>query len=241
MIANKFKINYSKTSFVLFRYTYLTCDWVVCLSMLVKEWIQKFQRFVSHIRLIYPLLYHINAIRISTHFYIRNIGKIRNLLSYDACSTIIHALISCRLDYCNSILYNVQWSKTDQLQRLHNQCARILTKSPYREHNILLSRFWKNYIGSKFKIDSLKKLMLTYKSYYNIAPSYLCKLMHTQKSHVNTRLGTDHHQLIMPPISKDCSNTFLEQLYIYAAPCEWNKLSWHIRPMLFTQQYGCWL
>ena len=71
------------------------------------------------------------------------------------------------------------------------------------------------------------------------------------KSHVNTRLGTDHHQLIMPPISKDCSNTFLERSFIYAAPCEWNKLSEHIRTsnfdcfrksvktMLFTQQYGC--
>ena len=30
----------------------------------------------------------------NTHFYIRNIDKIRNLLSYDACSTIIQALIS---------------------------------------------------------------------------------------------------------------------------------------------------
>ena len=52
-------------------------------------------------------------------------------------------------------------------------------------------------------------------------------------------------------ISKDCSNTFLERSFIYAAPCEWNKLSEHIRtsnfdcfrksvkPMLFTQQYGC--
>ena len=27
-------------------------------------------------------------------------------------STIIHALISCRLDYCNSILYNAPRSKT---------------------------------------------------------------------------------------------------------------------------------
>ena len=44
----------------------------------------------------------------STHFHIRNIDKIRNLLSYDVCSTI-----SCRLDYCNSILYNVPKSKTD--------------------------------------------------------------------------------------------------------------------------------
>ena len=44
-----------------------------------------------------------------------------------------------------------------------------------------------------------------------------------KESHVNTRLGTDHHQLIMPQISKDCSNnTFLERSFIYAAPCEWN-------------------
>ena len=32
-----------------------------------------------------------------------------------------------------------------------------------------------------------------------------------KKSHVNTRLGTDNDPpLIMPPISKDCANTFLE-------------------------------
>ena len=92
--------------------------------------------------------------------------------------------------------------------------------------------------------------MLTYYSYYNIAPSYLCELINKKESHVNTRLGTDHHQLIMP-ISKDCSNTFLGRSFIYTAPYEWNKLSEHIRTshcncfrnsvkiMLFTQQYGC--
>ena len=64
---------------------------------------------------------HTTAICRSTHFHIRNIVKIMNLLSYDACSTIIHALISCRLDYCNSILYNVPRSETDRLQRLQNQ------------------------------------------------------------------------------------------------------------------------
>ena len=65
------------------------------------------------------------------------------------------------------------------------------------------------------------------------------------------RLGVDYHQLIMPPISKDCSNTFLERSLIYAVPCEWNKLSECIRTsnfdsfrksvktMLFAQQYGC--
>ena len=72
-----------------------------------------------------------------------------------------------------------------------------------------------------------------------------------KEGNVNTRLGTEHHQFIMPPIRKDCSNTFLKRSFIYAAPCEWNKLSECIRTsnvdcfrksiktMLFTQQYGC--
>ena len=51
--------------------------------------------------------------------------------------------------------------------------------------------------------------MLKYKSYYNIVPTYLCELISRRESSVNTQLGADHHQLIMPPISKDCSNTFL--------------------------------
>ena len=68
-----------------------------------------------------------------------------------------------------------------------------------------------------------------------MAPPYLCELINKKESHVNTRLGSDHHQLIMPPISKDCSNTFLERSFIYAAPCEWNKLSEHIR----TSNFDC--
>ena len=61
---------------------------------------------------------HITAICRSTYFHIRNIGKIRNLLLYNACSTIIHAPISCRLDCCNSLLYNVPTHTIDRLQRL---------------------------------------------------------------------------------------------------------------------------
>ena len=171
---------------------------------------------------------HITAICRSTYFHIRNI---RNLLSYNVCSTIIHVLISCRLDYCNSLLYNVPTHKIDRLQRLQNQCARILTNSPRREHitPVLKSLDW-----LKIKdIITYKILMLTYKSYYNIAPTYLCELISRRESSVNTRLGADHHQLIMPPISKDCSNTFLERSFIYAAPCEWNKLSECIRTSTF--------
>ena len=123
----------------------------------------------------------------STHFHIRNKGKIRNLLSYDTCSTIIHALISCRLDYCNSIMYYVPMSKTDWLQRLQNQCARILTNSPRREHitPVLKKLHW-------LKIQDriiYTILMLTYKSYYNMAPPYLCELIKKKRKSCDYSLG----------------------------------------------------
>ena len=123
-----------------------------------------------------------------------------------------------------------------------------------------LSTDMRDHISPVFKIlhwvkiqdrITYKILMLTYKSCYNIAPTYLCELISRRESSTNTRLGADHQQIIMPPISKDCLNTFLERSFIYAAPCEWNKLSECIRTstfdsfrksvktMLFTQQYGC--
>ena len=40
---------------------------------------------------------------------------------------------------------------------------------------------------------TINKLMLTYKSYYNMAPPYLCELINKKESHVNTRSGTDQH------------------------------------------------
>ena len=80
--------------------------------------------------------------------------------------------------------------------------------------------------------------MFAYISYYNIDR----ELINKKESHVNTHLGTDHHQLITLPISKDCSNTFLERSFLYAAPCEWNKLSEHIRTLnfdCFNMDAGC--
>ena len=67
---------------------------------------------------------HISAICQSVHFHIRSIGKVRKLLSFDACAILIHALISSRLDYCNSILYNLPDTKIGRLQKsAKSSCA----------------------------------------------------------------------------------------------------------------------
>ena len=51
--------------------------------------------------------------------------------------------------------------------------------------------------------------MLTYKWHNNIAPTYLSELINRRESSVNTRLGAEHQQLIMPPIVRIVQTLFL--------------------------------
>ena len=51
--------------------------------------------------------YHIISVCKSTYFHLRNIGGFRNIISNDACSQLIHSLVTVCLDYCNSILYGL--------------------------------------------------------------------------------------------------------------------------------------
>ena len=77
---------------------------------------------------------HISGICKSIHFHLRGIGRIRNLLTFDATAQLIHALIISRLDFCNSILYNLPNKQIERLQRIQNQAARMLKRIPRRNH-----------------------------------------------------------------------------------------------------------
>ena len=70
----------------------------------------------------------------STHFHLRGIGTIRNLPTLDATAQLTHALITSRLDLCNSIRYNLPNNQIKRLQWIQNQAARMLKRIPRRNH-----------------------------------------------------------------------------------------------------------
>ena len=60
--------------------------------------------------------------------YYINLRNIRNVLTDQSAAQLIHALISSRMDYCNSILYGMSDSVISYLQHIPNTVARILAK-----------------------------------------------------------------------------------------------------------------
>ncbi|KAK2174584.1 hypothetical protein NP493_793g01001 [Ridgeia piscesae] len=63
-------------------------------------------------------------------YHIRDLRRIRRFLSLSVAKTIATALVSSRLDYCNSLLYNTANKDIARLQRAQNCLARVFTRSP---------------------------------------------------------------------------------------------------------------
>ena len=72
------------------------------------------------------MLPHVTAVCKSSFFHLRNIFKIRKFLSYDICKTLIHAFVTARIDYCNSLLYGQPKCILKRLQSVLDSAARLI-------------------------------------------------------------------------------------------------------------------
>ena len=108
--------------------------------------------------------------------YLGNVRKIRNMLTDEAASQLIHAFITSRIDHCNSILYGMPDNILSGLQRIRNTAARILTKCGdhiYTSINLLNKLHW---LPVRQRI-TYKIHILTFKAYHKTAPQYILLLL----------------------------------------------------------------
>ena len=94
------------------------------------------------------------------------------MLTDNACSQLIHALVTVRIDYCNSLLNGLPDCSLSRLQRILNTAARILCKIPKFDHitQTLLDLHW---LPIQQRI--LFKILIL--AYHKTAPQYVCDLI----------------------------------------------------------------
>ena len=160
---------------------------------------------------------HVNAICKSVHYHIRNIWKIRKYLDRKSSEAIVHALISSRIDYCNSLLYDIPNYLLQRLQRLQNTSARIITKAGKYDHitSILHELHWLP-ICERIKF---KLLLNVYKSLHDQGPSYIKDLLCNYEP--KRILRSQSRSLLCIPQTR--TKTFGDRSFSVSDPKLWKK------------------
>ncbi len=117
---------------------------------------------------------HVSSICKTAFFHLKNISKLRPMLSTSNAEILIHAFMTSRLDYC--MLYGWLFCTFNkQIQMVQNAAARVLTRTRKYEHisPVLSTLHW---LPTKHRID-FKILLMTYKALNGLSPQYLSELL----------------------------------------------------------------
>ena len=71
----------------------------------------------------------------SAYYHLNQINKIKKYLTEDSTKTLVHSLVTGRLDYCISLYSGLTSNAVHRLQLAQNSAARVITKTN-RHHNI---------------------------------------------------------------------------------------------------------
>lgn len=166
---------------------------------------------------------HVSMCVRSANFHLRNIGKIRSYLSMDAARTYVQALITSRLDYCNALLYGLPKSTVMPLQRVQNNAARLVsrTKKFSSITPVLKELHWLPIQQrTKFKV-----LLMTFKCIHDLAPAYLCDLIHVSAP-VRQLRSSSYLTLSVPRIN---TTSLGGRAFSVCGPQLWNQLPGTLR------------
>jgi hypothetical protein len=76
--------------------------------------------------------HHVNKIVAHSYKLLKDIGRIRNVLSKKHTETLVHAVVSSRLDNCNSLFFNMSKSNIFKMQKVQNSAARLVVRKGKR-------------------------------------------------------------------------------------------------------------
>ena len=120
----------------------------------------------SHLNMSKPVI----SVCKSAFFHVHNIWRKKNYLSRENLLTL-HAFITSRLDYCNSLLYGVPKEQISKLQRVQNAAARLVMDIGKYSH-ITPALYDLHWLPIHARIH-FKILLLAFKVIHRQTPAYL--------------------------------------------------------------------
>ena len=160
---------------------------------------------------------HISQICRTCFYHIRDLRRIRRYLPVSVAKTIATALVTSRLDYCNSLFHNIAIKDITKLQRVQNCLARVVTRSPRFTPSkpLLKSLHW---LPVQYRI-MFKMCTITYQALSSKQPSYLHTLLTPIRKPIQLRSSTSD-LLFVPKVNTNMGT----RAFAVGAPTLWNML-----------------
>ncbi len=156
-------------------------------------------------------------------YQLRIISKLKSILSFRDPETIVHAFVSSRINYCNSVYIGITQGQLSRLQLVQNSAARFLTRTKNRERitPVLVSLHW---LPVEFRIE-FKVLLMVFKALHGFSPKYIAELLIPYQNSRNLRSS---NQMILH-VPKTRLKSKGDRAFSVAAPRLWNLLPMHIK------------
>ncbi len=96
---------------------------------------------------------HVSSICKTAFFHLKNISKLRPMLSMSNAEMLIHAFMTSRLDYCNALLGGCSARLINKLQMVQKAAARVLTRTRKYDHISPVMSTTLHWLPTKHRID----------------------------------------------------------------------------------------
>src|SRR6218665_1919884 len=117
---------------------------------------------------------HISNLTRSSYFQLRRLRTIRKAVSVLIFTSIVHAFVCSRSDYCNSLLIGLPKSRLAPLQSVLNAAARLIDRIPRFSHISTFMTEQLHWLPLSTLIH-FKIIILVYNAFLGLAPRALCK------------------------------------------------------------------
>ena len=154
---------------------------------------------------------------------IRNIGKIRDVISTDICKLLVNTLVTSRIDFGNSLYCNLPISQMCRLQRVQNTSARIITRMK-KYTSITPVMYGLHWLPVVSRVH-YKVAWLTYHSLHS-GPTYLSDLV-TQYVPRRRLRSEGSHLLTVPSTKRQLKCA--DRAFSKCAPSLWNDFPANLR------------
>ena len=118
---------------------------------------------------------HINKLSSMLYITIKRISRIRHTIDYDITKTLVQALVTMKLNYCNSLMLGTPGYNISKLQHIQNAAARVVYGKRFVLH---ITPYLKELHWLKVTERITYKIAcLMYKCVNRTAPKYLQELV----------------------------------------------------------------